>query len=101
MSVADIKAALVPHLPDLSALEATMKIDFGDDRLFIDGTKSPALLSHDDSEADCTLLITSDNMTSILDGTLDPTMAFMTGKLKVRGATGVALKLANIVKASA
>jgi putative sterol carrier protein len=98
MSVADIEAALAPHLAELSTLEATVKVDFSDDRLFIDGTKSPAHLSHNDSDADCTLLITSDNMTRILEGTLDPTMAFMTGKLKVKGSTSVALKLANIVK---
>jgi putative sterol carrier protein len=98
MSVADIEAALRPHLTELGTLEATVKVDFTDDRLFIDGTQSPALLTHDDSDADCTLLITSDNMTRILEGTLDPTMAFMTGKLKVTGSTTVALKLANIVK---
>jgi putative sterol carrier protein len=98
MSVADIEAALVPHLPELGTLAATVKIDFTDDRLFIDGTQTPALLTHDDSDADCTLHITSDNMTRILEGKLDPTMAFMTGKLKVTGATGVALKLANIIK---
>jgi putative sterol carrier protein len=98
MSVADIEAALKPRLAELSALEATVKVDFSDDRLFIDGTKSPASLSHDNSDADCTLLITSDNMTRILDGTLDPTMAFMTGKLKVTGSTGIAMKLAGILK---
>jgi putative sterol carrier protein len=98
MSVADIEAALVPRLSDLASLEATIKLDFSDDRLFIDATKSPALLSHDDTDADCTLLITSDNMTRILEGTLDPTMAYMTGKLKVSGSTGIALKFAGILK---
>ena len=98
MSVADIEAALRPHLTELGTLEATVKVDFTDDRLFIDGTQTPARVTHEDSNADCTLLITSDNMTRILDGTLDPTMAFMTGKLKVTGSTTVALKLANIVK---
>ncbi len=98
MSVADIEAALAPRLPELSALDATVKVDFSEDRLFIDGTKSPAVLSHDESDADCTLVITVESMTRILDGTLDPTMAFMTGKLKVTGSTSIALKLANILK---
>jgi putative sterol carrier protein len=98
MSVADIEAALKPRLPDLSALDATVKVDFSDDRLFIDGTTSPATLSHSDSDADCTLLISAENMTRILDGTLDPTMAFMTGKLKVTGSTSLAMKLAGILK---
>jgi putative sterol carrier protein len=29
---------------------------------------------------------------------MDPTMAFMTGKLKVTGSTGIAMKLANVLK---
>jgi putative sterol carrier protein len=98
MSVTDIETALKPHLPALSALDATVKVDFSDDRLFIDGTKSPAVLTHDDSDADCTLSVSVDNMTRILDGTLDATMAFMTGKLKVTGSTGIAMKLAGILK---
>ncbi len=98
MSVADIEAAIVPHLPQLGTLEATVKLDFSDDRLFIDGTQTPALLSHENADADCTLIISSDNMTRILEGTLEPTMAFMTGKLKVTGSTAVALKLAGIIK---
>jgi putative sterol carrier protein len=98
MSVADIKAALTPRLPEFSALDATVKIDFGDDRLFIDGTTSPATLTHDDDDADCTLILSADNLAAILHGTLDPTMAFMTGKLRVTGSTGIAMKLASVLK---
>jgi putative sterol carrier protein len=98
MSVADIEAALTPRLGDFSALDAKVKIDFTDDRLLIDGTKAPATLTHEDGDADCTLVISSDNMTAILNGKLDPTMAFMTGKLKVKGSTAIAMKLAGILK---
>ena len=33
----------------------------------------------------------------LLDGSLDPTMAYMTGKLKISGSTGVAMKLAAML----
>jgi len=98
MSVADIEAALSPRLADFSALDATVKFDFGSDHLFVDGTKLPATLTHDDADADCTLIITAENLAAILHGTLDPTMAFMTGKLKVTGSTGIAMKLASVLK---
>jgi putative sterol carrier protein len=98
MSVADIQAALTPRLAEFSALDAKVKFDFGDDRLFIDGTQSPATLTHDDGEADCTLIVSAENMASIMHGKMDPTMAFMTGKLKVTGSTGIAMNLANVLK---
>lgn len=98
MSVADIEAALIPRLPQFSALDATVKIDLGAEKLFIDGTKSPATLAHDDDDADCTLVVSATDLEKMMEGNLDPTMAFMTGKLKVKGSTGIALKLANILK---
>jgi putative sterol carrier protein len=99
MSVADVEAALTAKLAEFSALNASVKIDFQDgNRIFIDGTKSPATLTHDDGDADCTLMVSSEDMANMLHGALDPTMAFMTGKLKVTGSTGIAMKLAGILK---
>jgi putative sterol carrier protein len=55
-------------------------------------------MSSADDDADCTLSITPDDLQRILDGELDATMAFMTGKLKVKGSTSVAMKLAGALK---
>jgi len=98
MSVADIESTFSTRLDDFSALNAKLKFDFGDDRLFIDGTQKPAVMSHDDEDADCTLQISEENLTKIMHGELDATMAFMTGKLKVKGNTGIAMKLASVLK---
>jgi putative sterol carrier protein len=98
MSVAEVEALLRARLPDFSSLNATVKIELGDDRLYIDGTQRPATLSHDDADADCTLTVSTDNLQNMLNGSLDPTMAFMTGKLKISGSTGIAMKLAGILR---
>jgi putative sterol carrier protein len=98
MSVAAIEATLAPRLAEFSALDATVKLDLGTDRLFIDGTKSPATLTHEDDDADCTLILSADNLTKILQGRLDPTMAYMTGMLRVTGSTDIAMRLANVLK---
>ena len=98
MSVSDIESALRPKLGAMSELGATVKVDFATDQLFIDGTKSPATLTHAEEDADCTLTISADDLQKILDGELDATMAFMTGKLKVKGSTTVAMKLAGLLK---
>jgi putative sterol carrier protein len=98
MSVADIEAALSTRLPQFSELGAKLKFDFGEDRLFVDGTQSPAVMSHADEDADTTLVVSAENFEQIMHGKLDATMAFMTGKLKVKGNTGIAMKLASVLK---
>ena len=77
-------------------LDATVKFDFGDDgKIFVDG--NAGTVSNDDAEADCTITISMDNFTALSSGDLDPTTAFMMGKLKVSGNMAVAMKLGPIL----
>ncbi|MDG1282070.1 MAG: SCP2 sterol-binding domain-containing protein [Pseudorhodobacter sp.] len=46
-----------------------------------------------DDEADVTLTADAEVFKAILEGEMNPTTAFMTGKLSVDGAMGMALKL--------
>ena len=48
-----------------------------------------------DEEADVTMTADADVFRAILDGDLNPTTAFMTGKLAVDGSMGMAMKLAS------
>ncbi|WP_299146511.1 SCP2 sterol-binding domain-containing protein [uncultured Tateyamaria sp.] len=50
-----------------------------------------------DEEADVTLSADADTFRSILEGDTNPTAAFMTGKLKVDGDMGMAMKLASVL----
>jgi putative sterol carrier protein len=50
-----------------------------------------------DEPADVTLTASSDVFRAILDGEMNPTMAFMTGKLAVDGEMGLALKLGSVL----
>ena len=49
------------------------------------------------SEADCTLTASADTFQSLLDGDLDPTGAFMSGKLTVDGDMGLAMRLGSLL----
>ncbi|MCO4842235.1 MAG: SCP2 sterol-binding domain-containing protein [Yoonia sp.] len=50
-----------------------------------------------DDDADVTLSASAETFKAILDGDQNPTAAFMTGKLKVDGDMGLAMKLAGVL----
>jgi putative sterol carrier protein len=69
----------------------TAKFDIeGEGAVMMDDTGARA----GDEEADVTLSADADTFKSILEGETNPTSAFMTGKLKVAGDMGLAMKLA-------
>lgn len=70
------------------------------------GTWNIALNSHSQEvqagtieNAQCAITISDKDLVNLVQGTLNPQMAFMTGKLKVKGDLGLALKLGKILKA--
>ena len=50
-----------------------------------------------DEEADVTLTASTETFRGILDGEVNPTMAFMTGRLKINGSMGLAMKLGSVL----
>ncbi len=48
-----------------------------------------------DDETDCTMTASADTLQGMLEGDLNPTAAFMSGKLKVEGDVTVAMKLGS------
>ncbi|MBP1948091.1 SCP2 sterol-binding domain-containing protein [Virgibacillus litoralis] len=48
-------------------------------------------------DADCTMNMFTDDFLKMVDGKLNGTQAFMTGRLKIKGNMGLALKLQDIL----
>lgn len=75
--------------------EASVKFDFTDLgalRLDADGAR------HDDgSDADCTISASVETFRALFEGNLNPTAAFMTGKLRIAGDMGVAMRMASLL----
>lgn len=65
----------------------------GEGTIMLDGTGVRA----GDEEADVTLTASAEVFKAILDGEMNPTMAFMSGKLSVDGSMGLAMKLGAVL----
>lgn len=99
MSLEKVTEAIKSKIAMASTIDAKVKFDFGDDGvIFIDATQNPAEINHEDNEADCTLKCSLDLFNGFMEGTQDPTMSFMMGKLKVDGSMGLAMKLNAIIE---
>jgi putative sterol carrier protein len=78
-----------------SGLNATVKFKTEEGSVFIDSKSVPNAVSNDDLEADCTFEVSTKNALKLIDGDLNAMMAYMTGKLKIDGDMGVAMKIAE------
>lgn len=60
---------------------------------------SGKVVEGDEEEADCTIIIDSEDFKQMVDGELNGTEAFMSGKLQIEGDMGLALRLQDILSA--
>lgn len=73
---------------------ASVKFDLGADGIIhVDASKRPGIVTASDGEATLTLTLSKDLLAGFLNGTKDPNIAYLTGKLKIRGPMGLAMKL--------
>lgn len=54
-------------------------------------------VSEGEGDAQCTVEVASADLAAILGKTLNPQMAFMSGKLKIKGDMGLAMKLGQVL----
>ncbi|WP_242464831.1 SCP2 sterol-binding domain-containing protein [Rhodospirillum rubrum] len=85
---------LTADLDRLDRLGAVVRFDLAvDGLLIVDARTAPARLGGDDLDVDCTIALSADNLIKLLEGTLDPMLAFAMGRIRVSGSKGVAMKL--------
>jgi putative sterol carrier protein len=95
MDLAAVTQKVQAALAGATGFDKSVKFDFGSiGKLFIDGAAGQA--SNEDKPADATVTVSFDDFLKLAQGALDPTMAFMQGKLKVAGDMGVAMKLQSL-----
>jgi putative sterol carrier protein len=93
MGIQAIADQLKPKV-ESAGFERSVKFDTGSDGVIVvDG----ATISTTDGPADCTIKLAIEDLEALISGDLSPTMAFMTGKIKIEGDMSVAMALSELV----
>ncbi|HEY1722130.1 MAG TPA: SCP2 sterol-binding domain-containing protein [Magnetospirillaceae bacterium] len=96
MADESLKDRLTAMMPRLGGLGAIIAFDFGDDgKYVVDARGAVAKLADDDADPACTIKASGSTMLKLIEGSLDPMLAYTLGKLKISGSMGVAMKLAS------
>ncbi|MCB1383130.1 MAG: SCP2 sterol-binding domain-containing protein [Notoacmeibacter sp.] len=93
MSMDAIAAKLKPQV-ESSGFTSSVKFDCGSDGVIVIDGKS---VSTADGPADCVIKMSKDDLEDMIAGELNPTAAFMQGKIKVEGDMSVAMQLSSLL----
>jgi len=76
---------------------ATIKFLLDGDAVYIDGNGEANEVSNEDKDADCTITMSVEDLDKLRKGELNPMMAVMSGKIKIKGDMGLAMKLQSLL----
>ncbi|MDP1753469.1 MAG: SCP2 sterol-binding domain-containing protein [Reyranella sp.] len=98
MTLQEITAKMQEGASKKTAFGNSVKFTTDQGVVHIDGNQTPPAISNDDKAADCTIKMDFGDFSDLIGGKLDGMTAFMTGKLKIEGDMGVAMKLQSILR---
>ena len=82
---------------EADAIGGTIKFVIDDTVVFVDGTGSKNLVSNSNEDADCTISTTATALKDMQNGDLNPMTAVMSGKVKISGDMGLAMKVQSLM----
>jgi len=82
---------------NVSPLGAKLKFILDDNILMIDGSGESNVVSTEDGESQTTIITSIENLAKLKSGELNPMMAVMGGKVKIKGDMGLAMKLQSLL----
>ena len=98
MSLDDILTLFQEKSSGVDGFGGRIRLDVdGEGSLMLDGSGDNVEVSSSDDEADTTIGLDMDTLKGLIEGDLNPAMAFMTGKLAVSGNMGLAMKLQGMI----
>ncbi len=99
MDLAEVANGMAGRFSGKAPLGGTVKFDLGSDGcLFLDGSGAENTVTPNKNDpANCTIAMSAGDFGDMIRGDLQPTMAFMQGKMRVDGDMGLAMKLGQLV----
>lgn len=98
MTLEETTSAIAHSAAGAKPFGAVIRFDTGQDGVIsVDGTGENVVVNNADLDADTTIVLSLVNLEKLLKGDLNPAMAAMTGKLKVRGDMALALKMSSFL----
>lgn len=79
------------------SLGKSLKFVFDEGVVFLDLTGEEARVTNEDKEADCTITTSLETLNKLRSGELNAMMAVMSGKVKIKGDMGLAMKLQSLI----
>ena len=97
MTIDIIVEELSKQAENVSPLGAKLKFLLDDEPVMIDGTGDKNVVSTDNGEADTVIITSKETLAKLRSGDLNPMMAVMGGKVKIKGDMGLAMKLQSLL----
>lgn len=97
MDIAQVTEMIKSQAEKNAAFGSTLKFVIDDQTIYLDGSGDENIVSNEDKDADCMISTSGENFQKLFKGELNPMMAVMTGKVKVKGDMGVAMKLKSLM----
>ncbi len=78
-------------------LGKSLKLSLDEGVVHIDLNSDEAVVTNEDKDADCTIITKVDTLMKLRNGELNPMAAVMSGKVKIKGDMGLAMKLQSLL----
>ena len=97
MEIAKIRQDLADKVSAIDPIGKKLKFRLDEDVILIDGSGAANVVNSEDTDADCTIVMSKETYLKIQRKEIQPLMATLTGKLKVKGDIGLAQKLKQLM----
>ncbi len=97
MDITAVLETLNEKASGVDPIGAKLKMKVDEHTIFVDGTGDTNVVTTDDNEADCTITTSLETLQGLQSGDVNPMMAVMSGKIKISGDMGLAMKLQTLM----
>lgn len=96
MNLADVTKIFEDNAAKATGMDKAMKFVLDQGVIHIDFSGDSPSVTNEDKEADCVITTSVDTLDGIRSGKVNPMMAVMTGKVKIKGDMSLAMKLQQL-----